>query len=866
MANKVLLKKSSTAAKVPLTSDLDYGELALNYADGKLYYKTSTNTISSFQSDVSSFVTLTGTQTLTNKTLTSPAISGGTINNAIIGGTTAAAGSFTTLAASSTITATGDVLGQYLRSTNSTGDEGGEILLYKPATNSTIAGTGVTIDVWQNRFRIFEQGGTARGVYIDITAAGAGVGSEFTTNNNTQTLTNKTLSAAVLTGTLTAGGGVGTSGQVLSSTGTGVQWVAGGGSVTSVALSLPSIFTVTGSPVTTTGTLTATLASQTANTFLAAPNGSAGAPTMRAIVAADIPTLNQNTTGSAATLTTARTINGTSFNGSANITVTANTTNALTIGTGLSGTSFNGSGAVTITIDSTVTTLTGTQTLTNKTIAAGSNTISGLTNSNLSGTAGITNANLANSSVTVGSTAIALGASATTIAGLTSVTSTTFVGALTGAATSVVNTVAGTASAELVRGNMGDNDQARILVGATATNAGFLEIATADDGTEPIHVRQYTGVFTTLARTATLLDASGNTSFPGTLTATTFSGAGTSLTGTATSLSIGGNAATATSAATLTTGRTIAITGDLAYTSGSFNGSANVTGTGTLATVNSNVGSFTNASVTVNAKGLVTAASSGTAPVTSVTGTAPIVSSGGVTPAISISAATTSAAGSMSSADKTKLDGIATNATANTGTVTSVGGTGTVSGLTLTGTVTTTGNLTLGGTLSVNASNFASQTANTVLAAPNGSNGVPTFRTLVAADVPTLNQNTTGSAATLTTARTINTVSFNGSANIVVEPFVESDESTNATRYITFVDSSTDGHQRLNEKSNFTINPSTGTVITPGAFASTFALNKNTIDVSYSIPSGYNAVAAGPVVINNGITVTIPDGSTWVIV
>lgn len=121
-------------------------------------------------------------------------------------------------------------------------------------------------------------------------------------------------------------------------------------------------------------------------------------------------------------------------------------------------------------------------------------------------------------------------------------------------------------------------------------------------------------------------------------------------------------------------------------------------------------------------------------------------------------------------------------------------------------------------------------------------------------------------ATTLQTARTINTVSFNGSANIIVEPYVENDDSTNATRYITFVDSTTEGHQRLNEDSNFTINPSTGTVTTNGAFASTFALNKNTIDVSYSIPTGYNAVAAGPVVINNGITVTIPTGSTWVIV
>jgi hypothetical protein len=77
----------------------------------------------------------------------------------------------------------------------------------------------------------------------------------------------------------------------------------GTGTVTSVGLSLPAIFTVSGSPVTTAGTLTAALASQTANYFFAAPNGSAGAPTFRAIVAADVPTLNQNTTGTAANVT-----------------------------------------------------------------------------------------------------------------------------------------------------------------------------------------------------------------------------------------------------------------------------------------------------------------------------------------------------------------------------------------------------------------------------------------------------------------------------------------------------------------------------------------------------------------------------------
>lgn len=86
----------------------------------------------------------------------------------------------------------------------------------------------------------------------------------------------------------------------------------------------------------------------------------------------------------------------------------------------------------------------------------------------------------------------------------------------------VVNTATGTNSADLVYGNMADNDQFRIRIGGTATNAGFVELATADDGTEPIYVRQYTGVFTTLARTATILDGSGNTLFPGSVTAPSF--------------------------------------------------------------------------------------------------------------------------------------------------------------------------------------------------------------------------------------------------------------------------------------------------------------------------------------------------------
>lgn len=71
----------------------------------------------------------------------------------------------------------------------------------------------------------------------------------------------------------------------------------------------------------------------------------------------------------------------------------------------------------------------------------------------------------------------------------------------------------------------GDNDYGRVAYGGTASNAGWMEIASCDDGNEPIYVRQYTGVFTTVKRTATLLDANGNTVFPGTVTAPTFTGA-----------------------------------------------------------------------------------------------------------------------------------------------------------------------------------------------------------------------------------------------------------------------------------------------------------------------------------------------------
>lgn len=74
------------------------------------------------------------------------------------------------------------------------------------------------------------------------------------------------------------------------------KWIAatpgGGGTVTSVGLALPGEFTVSGSPVTSTGTLTAAWASELQNKVFAAPSGSTGTPAFRLLVAGDIPALD----------------------------------------------------------------------------------------------------------------------------------------------------------------------------------------------------------------------------------------------------------------------------------------------------------------------------------------------------------------------------------------------------------------------------------------------------------------------------------------------------------------------------------------------------------------------------------------------
>lgn len=109
-----------------------------------------------------------------------------------------------------------------------------------------------------------------------------------------------TSGTSILSGNGTGGFSNVTIGTNLSFVG-GTLSATGAGSVTSVGLSLPSIITVSGSPVTTTGTLTGTLATQNANLVWAGPSSAPAAqPTFRSIVSADLPGNVVYTTGSPA--------------------------------------------------------------------------------------------------------------------------------------------------------------------------------------------------------------------------------------------------------------------------------------------------------------------------------------------------------------------------------------------------------------------------------------------------------------------------------------------------------------------------------------------------------------------------------------
>ena len=245
--------------------------------------------------------------------------------------------------------------------------------------------------------------------------------------------------------------------------------------------------------------------------------------------------------------------------------------------------------------------------------------------------------------------------------------------------------------------------------------------------------------------------------------------------------------------------------------------------------------------ITIDTYGRVTSITTAANPqgtVTSVTGTSPVVSSGGATPAISLATA-------------------------------------------------------YGDTLNP----YASKTANFVLAAPNGSAGVPTFRAVVAADIPTLNQNTSGSAASLSatlaiasggTGQTTANTAFNalapsqtsnsgkylttdGSntswATVVSGASISNDTTTSTNLYPLFA-AATSGVPTTIYTGNtkYLYKPSTGELTAPAHISSNgININSTTVSASYTIASGNNGFSVGPITVASGQAVTVSSGQRWLV-
>jgi hypothetical protein len=202
--------------------------------------------------------------------------------------------------------------------------------------------------------------------------------------------------------------------------------VPGVGTVTSVALALPSEFSVSGSPITSSGTLTGAWASQTANTIMAGPSsGSSATPTFRTLTNLDIPSSLSGKALTGSTVdntviggTTAAAITGTTI--TANSGFTGNLSGNATTATTATNIAGGAAGSIPYQTGSGATSLlaTGSGVLVGGTTPSYS-TAPALNGANFSS---IPNAALTNSSVTVGTTAISLGGSSLTLGGLTSVT------------------------------------------------------------------------------------------------------------------------------------------------------------------------------------------------------------------------------------------------------------------------------------------------------------------------------------------------------------------------------------------------------------------------------------------------------------
>ena len=386
------------------------------------------------------------------------------------------------------------------------------------------------------------------------------------------------------------------------------------------------------------------------------------------------------------------------------------------------------------------------------------------------------------------------------------------------------------------------------FVGATvtATNSGDDVTVNVSAGTGTVTSVGVSGGTTGLTTTGSPITTTGTITLGGTLavasggtgTATPSLVAGTnitSITGTWPNQTINASGGAGTVTSVAATGGTgISITGSPITTSGTLT----ITNTAPDQTVALTQGGTTTITGTYP-NFTISSADQFQGTVTSVTGTSPVVSSGGATPAISLAA--------------------------------SYGDT---------------------------QNPYASKTANFVLAAPDGTAGVPTFRAVAAADIPTLNQNTTGTASNVTgtvaianggTGQTTANTAFNALApsqtsnsgkylttngtntswDTVVSGASISNDTTTATNVFPLFASVTTGVPTTIFTGNTKLlyKPSTGELkVTAPIAGNGIILNTDSMSESYTIATGTNGFTVGPLTINSGVVLTIASGQRHVVI
>jgi hypothetical protein len=99
------------------------------------------------------------------------------------------------------------------------GEEGGEIHFGLAATGTSLTGAYVVVDIYQNRMRFFEQGGSNRGYYMDLSAASNAVGSQLVASAANTFTGLQTMNAGITSNNLYVSQGVTFAGTVISDTG-----------------------------------------------------------------------------------------------------------------------------------------------------------------------------------------------------------------------------------------------------------------------------------------------------------------------------------------------------------------------------------------------------------------------------------------------------------------------------------------------------------------------------------------------------------------------------------------------------------------------------------------------------------------------